>query len=37
MNGLGFTPVCSSSSCQKTAKYDVYGVTAPKNGKIGTF
>lgn len=29
MNGLGYVPVCSSSSMSKTCKDYVYGITAP--------
>lgn len=29
MNGLGYVPVCSSSSMSKTCKIHVYGITAP--------
>lgn len=29
MQGLGYTPVCSSSCLSKTATFDLYGITAP--------
>ena len=29
MNGLGYTPICSSSAAQKTNKKADYGITAP--------
>lgn len=34
MNGLGYVPVCSSSSMSKTCKIHVYGITAPFFRKI---
>ena len=29
MNGLGYTPICSSSSAQKTYDAAFHGITAP--------
>lgn len=29
MDGLGYTPVCSSSSVSKTCLFYAYGITAP--------
>lgn len=33
MQGLGYTPVCSSSCLSKTAIFDFYGITAPFFGE----
>lgn len=37
MDGLGYVPVCSSSSMSKTCKDHVYGITAPFFGIVRAF
>ncbi len=34
MNGLGYTPVCSSSALSKTCIFRVYGITEPFFKKV---